>query len=93
MPRKWSSYPLSPIAHSWDMGMMRTVLPSSRLCAIQRGLPPLKPPPTQACAYLQPSTEFGKSVAATAISEAVATGVTIIPQESHGVSTESCFLV
>lgn len=69
--------PLSPIAHSWDMEMIKTVLPFSVSDNVL---------PAQACVYLQPSSEFGKSVAVSTISEAVATGVAISPQESRSVS-------
>lgn len=69
--------PLSPIAHSWDMGMITTVLPFPVSDNVL---------PAQACVYLQPSSEYGKSVAVSTISEAVATGVAVPPQESHSVS-------
>lgn len=69
--------PLSPVAHSWVMGMIKTVLPFPVSDNVL---------PVQACVYLQPSSKFGNSVAVSTISEAVATGVAILPQESHSVS-------
>lgn len=78
-----SFYPLSPIAHSWDMGMMRTV-PSTPpdLTSDSVNFPTSCLGSVLTCSL---QLNMGKSVAASTIFEAVATGVTIIPQESHSV--------
>lgn len=77
-------------------------LPSQDMGIVRAALPPLDPisdslsfPTPHPGSVLTWSLQLniGKSVAASTLSDAGATGVTIIPQESHSVSTESCFLL